>query len=117
IDGDERYLELIAEGGEDVAVGHGAHVDEDLADLIAALQLKFQGALDILGVDLAAFQEDLAEAHVAGTKRVLVFGIGMRGEGGGHYRSSVSTLAAVAAARVARMTTCAGMPVVSSQAP
>src|ERR1035441_2142002 len=68
VDGDERDVELIAEGGEYVALGDGAHVDEDFADLIAALQLKFQGALDILGVDLAAFQQDLAEAHVAGTE-------------------------------------------------
>src|ERR1039458_5031230 len=100
IDGDEGDVELVAEGGENVAVGDGAHVDEDFADLVAALQLKFEGALDILGVDLAAFQQDLAEAHVAGTKGVVfgpgVFGLGMRGEGGGHYRSSVSTLAAVA---------------------
>ena len=54
IHGDQRDVELIAERGEHIAVRHGAHVDQDLAQLIAALQLEFQGALDILGLDLAA---------------------------------------------------------------
>ncbi len=84
IDGDQGDVKLIAERGENVAVGDGAHVDQDFADLIAAFQLKFQGALDIGGVDFAAFQEDLAEAHVAGAHGVRGFGLGMRGEGRGH---------------------------------
>ena len=112
---------MIAERGQNITVGHGAHVHQDFADLIAALQLEFQGALDILGLDLAAFQQDLAEPLVARTEAGpgcgMSFGLGMRGKGGSHYRSSVSTLPAAAAARSARMMTCAGMPVVSSQAP
>ena len=121
IHGDQGDVELIAERGEHVAVGDGAHVHQDLAELIAALQLEFEGALDILGLDLAAFQQDLAEPQVAraegGRGCGIGRGIGMRGQGGGHYRSSVSTLPAAAEARSARMTTCAGMPVVSSQGP
>ena len=58
------------------------------------------------GLDLAAIQQDLAEPLVARTQGVgggaggPNCGIGMRGKGGGHYRISVSILAAVAAARV-----------------
>ena len=87
---DQRDVELIAERGEHVAVGDGAHVDQDLAELIAALQLEFEGALDIFGLDLAAFEQDLAEAHVArakggGSARCGIGGgVGMRGQRGGH---------------------------------
>ena len=54
IDGDQRDVELIAERGQHIALGDGAHVHQDLAQLIAALQLEFQRALEILGLDLAA---------------------------------------------------------------
>ena len=88
IHGDQRDAELIAERGEHIAVGDGAHVDQDFAELIAALLLEFQRALDIFGLDLAAFQQDLAEAHdCAGRARPrcgIGCGVGMRGKGGGH---------------------------------
>ena len=88
IDRDQGDIELIAEGGEHVAVGDGAHVDQNFAELIAALELEFEGALDILRLDFAAFQQDLAEPQVPRPERRCVGGIGrgigLRGEGGGH---------------------------------
>ena len=85
---DQGDIELIAEGGEHVAVGDGAHVDQDFAELIAPFELEFEGALDILRLDLAAFQQDLAEPQIPGAERGRVCGIrrgiGLRGEGSGH---------------------------------
>jgi hypothetical protein len=65
-------------------MGHRAHVYQDFADLIPALQLEFQRALDILGLDLAARQQDLAQPLVARTGDFAGFGLWMRGRGGGH---------------------------------
>ena len=55
---------LVGEGGEQVALRDQAHVDQDLAELVAALVLEFEGAVEVFGVDLAALDENLAEAHV-----------------------------------------------------
>ncbi len=117
IHGHQGNVELIAERGEHIAVCHRAHVHQDLAQLIAALQLEFQRALDVLGLDLAALQQNLAKPQITRTEDFPGFGIGMRGRDGSHYRSSVSTLPAAAAAWSARIMTCAGMPVVSSHGP
>ena len=67
-------------------MGHGAHVHQDLAELIAALLLEFEGALDILGLDLAALEQNLAEPQVARAQRPRCGSsrVGMRGQRGGH---------------------------------
>ena len=108
---------MIAKRGQHVALRDHAHVDQDLAELIAALLLEFQGAIEIFGLDLAALDQHLAEPQITRTEHFPGFGIGLRGRDGGHYRSSVSTLPAAAAARSARIMTCEGMPVVSSHGP
>ncbi len=88
IERDQRDTELIGERGEHVALGDEAHIDQDLAELIAALLLQFERALEILRLDLAALDQDLAEPQVPRSERRCVGGIGrgigLRGEGGGH---------------------------------
>ena len=66
---DQRHAKLLGERGQHVAQGDEAQVDQDLAELVAALLLQFERALEIFGLDLAALDQDLAEAQVARTRR------------------------------------------------
>ena len=43
-----REAELVAERGEHVALGDEAHVDHDLADFVAALELEIEGAFEVV---------------------------------------------------------------------
>ena len=72
----QRDAELIGERGQHVALGDEAHVDQDLAELVAALLLQFERALEILGLDLAALDQDLAQAQVARAEGVPRFASG-----------------------------------------
>ena len=44
---------LLGKRRQHVALGDEPHVDQDLAELVAALPLQLQGALQVLGLDLA----------------------------------------------------------------
>src|ERR1043166_3463137 len=78
-DRDQRHAELIAERGEHVALREQAHVDHDLAQLVAALQLQFERALQIFRLDLAARHQDFAQALETQTAGpVAGFRFGMR---------------------------------------
>ena len=48
VERDQRHAELLGERGQHVAHGDEAHVDQDLAQLVAALALQFERALQIL---------------------------------------------------------------------
>src|SRR5262249_18496275 len=94
-----------------VALGDRTHIDQDLTDFVAALQLQFQRAIDILLLNLAAVEEDFAQALEARTDPLHSgFGLGNRG----HYCSSTCTLPVSASLRAARISTCEGIPVISS---
>ena len=61
----QRHAELVGERGQYVAHGDEAEVDQDLAQLVAALLLQFERALQVLFRDLATLDQHLAQAHVA----------------------------------------------------
>ena len=65
----QRHVELFGERGQHVALGHETHVHQDLADLVAALLLQLQGALQILGFDQAPRDQHLAQARRPGVRR------------------------------------------------
>ena len=44
-------------------MGDETQIDQDLAQLIAALTLQFERAVEILLRDLTPFNEDLAQPH------------------------------------------------------
>ena len=59
----ERQVELVGERVGEVPAGHHAEAQQDHADLVARFAfLQLQGALEVGGVELAAFNEDFAEA-------------------------------------------------------
>ena len=62
---DHRHAELIGKRRQHVALGDEAHIDQNLAQLVAALFLDLQGALQVFGLDLLAIHQDFAQAHGA----------------------------------------------------
>ena len=48
VDREQRNLQLLGQRGEHVAHGDEAQIDQDLAELVAALALQFQRAVEIL---------------------------------------------------------------------
>ena len=60
---DQRYAGLVAERREHVALRDQAHIDQDFAQLIAALLLQLERALQVFRIDLAALDQNLAQAH------------------------------------------------------
>jgi hypothetical protein len=59
-----RDLQLFGQRGQHVAHCHKAEVDQDLAELVAALALQLERAIEILRSDQTALDQDLAQAHV-----------------------------------------------------
>jgi hypothetical protein len=59
----KRQLQLLAERGKDVALGDEAEIDEDLADLLTAFALEFEGFFEVFGGDQLPGQQNFAEAH------------------------------------------------------
>ena len=55
---------MFGKRGQHVAHGHESHVDQNLAELVAALALEFERALNVLPGQQAALDQNLAEAHV-----------------------------------------------------
>ena len=77
--------ELVGKRRQHVALGDQAHIDQDLAELLAALLLQFEGALQIFRLDLVALDQNLAEPHRARASRREA---GRRG-GIGHRRGAL----------------------------
>ncbi len=63
-DGEDGDLQLLGERAQNVALGDEAEIDQDLAQLVAALALQFQRAVEVLLRDLTTLDEDLAQPHV-----------------------------------------------------
>src|SRR5207237_5414387 len=83
---------------------------------IAALALQFERALQVIRSDLAAVQQDFADAHMA--RRIVAgYGFGIRRKRGSHYCSSILMSPASADVRSALAMICAGIPAESSQEP
>ena len=59
----QRHAQLIRQRRQNVAHGHEAHVDQRFAELVAALFLQLERALQILIGDELALNQDFAEAH------------------------------------------------------
>ena len=57
----DRQAELRGKGVEQIALGQIAHIDQDAAEFVAALFLKFERAIEIFGCNEAAFDEELAQ--------------------------------------------------------
>ena len=63
LDRHQRNLQLLRERRQHVAHGDEAHVDQNLAELVAALALQFERAVEILLGDQLALDQDLAQPH------------------------------------------------------
>ena len=123
VDGHQRHAQLFGERGQHVALGDEAHVDQDLAQLVAALALQFERAVEILRFDQLALDQDFAQAHGrAGQAHRRQDPVRTRRcrrtwvmwNGGSHYSISVLTSPNWADFLSALITICAGSPVVSS---
>ena len=55
---DQRQAELVGKRRQHVALGDEAHVDENLAQLVAALVLQFERAFQVFGFDLACARSE-----------------------------------------------------------
>ena len=63
VDRDQRDAELIGERGQHVALRDEPHVDQDLAELVAALLLQFERAVEVFLRDLPTLDQHLAQTH------------------------------------------------------
>ena len=61
----QRHAQLIGERRQHVALRDEPHIDQNLAELVAALRLQFERALQVFGLDLLPLDQDLAQALVA----------------------------------------------------
>ena len=85
---DQRHAELLGERRQHVALRDQPHVDQDLAELVAALALQFERAFEVFRLDLAALDEHLAQAHGA---RACAGGAGGVRVGVGSWRSLIAS--------------------------
>ena len=69
----ERDFELLGEDGEHIAIGDRAHVDQDFAELVAALALEFEGAVEVFLLDHVAVEQHASDGDAADG------GVGTRG--------------------------------------
>ena len=61
VDRDQRHAQLLGKRRQHVALGDEAHVDQDLAELVAALALQFERALEVFRLIELALDEHLAQ--------------------------------------------------------
>jgi len=57
----QRHVQLFAQRRQHVALRHQPHIHQDFAQLVAALTLQFERALQVLGFDLPALDQHLAQ--------------------------------------------------------
>ncbi len=65
VDRHQRDPELVGKRRQHIALRDQPHVHQDLAQLVAALFLQFQRALQVFGLDLATLPQNLAQSLVA----------------------------------------------------
>ena len=62
---DEGDLELLGKDGKHIAIGDRPHVDQDLAQLVAAFALEFEGAVEVVLLDEVAIEEHAPDGDAA----------------------------------------------------
>ena len=63
VESGQRHAELFGKRRQHVAHGDEAQVNQDLAELITALLLDFEGAVEVFALNLAALDQHLAQPH------------------------------------------------------